>query len=78
MPCERRRQLQLPSHHHRRTPEDNGVKFKIFVSVLDDSDIAEQIELSIARSKDNYSAMRGITNEPPGVAKDEVVTVKKQ
>ncbi len=61
-----------------RTPEDNGVKFKIFVSVLDDSDIAEQIELSIARSKDNYSAMRGITNEPPGVAKDEVVTVKKQ
>jgi len=58
--------------------KDVGKKFKIFVSVLDDSDIARQIDLSIARDKGVFEAVPGASNHPPGVAEDSVVTVKKE
>jgi hypothetical protein len=49
--------------------------FRIWVAVLDDSDVPKQVELSIARSQGKYDAMSGA--EGPGLAKDFVDTVLK-
>jgi hypothetical protein len=56
---------------------DLGKPFRIWVSVLDDSDVPQQVELSIARSQGKFDAMSG-ASEPPGVAKDFVDTVLRK
>jgi hypothetical protein len=60
------------------TKKDINQPFRLFVAVLDDSDIRQQIEMNIEREKDNrYRAMPGVIGHPPGAAEDSVDSIMK-
>ena len=50
------------------TEKDINQPFRLFVALLDDTHIRQQIDMNIERAKGTYRAMPEVTDHPPGVA----------
>jgi hypothetical protein len=56
---------------------DKGVEFRLFASVLDDSDVPTQVELAFKRGQGQYGPMDQNSRTPPGLDYDHVDGSKK-